>query len=78
MSNCIFSTCKLAYNVQQAFSFYPSGITIGFEQDTYTIQEATSVLEVCAEILQGSIQRSTGVTFMFGVQFGSAGVVQNL
>ena len=35
-------------------------------------------MEVCAEILQGSVQRSNGVAFTFGVQDGSAGAAKNL
>ena len=64
----------LLITLQQAFSFHPSEITIGFEQGTYTVQEdLRSTVEVCAEILQGSVERSTAVTFMFGVQNGLAG-----
>jgi len=52
-------------------------ITIGFEQGTYTVQEDQPTVEVCAEILQGSIDRSTAVIFMFGVQNGLAGAAKN-
>ena len=59
-------------------SHYSSGITIGFEQNAYSVQEALQDVEVCAEILQGSVQRSNGVTFTVEVQDGSAGTAKNL
>ena len=73
------NTCKLAYSIQQAFSFYPSEITIGFELGTYTVQEdLQQIVQVCAILLQGSVGRSTPVTFTFGVQNGLAGAAKYL
>jgi len=76
VSHNILNTCKLAYNI---LYFRPSEITIGFEQGTYTVQEDLQpTVEVCAEILQGSIDRSTAATFTFGVQNGLAGAAKDL
>ena len=74
----LFNSCKLAYNVQQTFSSYPSEITIGFQQNIFSVPETQSTVEVCAEILQGSVERSTAVTFTFGVQNGLAGAAKHL
>ena len=49
-----------------------SGLTIGFEQASYTAQEGTP-LEVCAVILEGSVERVGGVIFTFEAQDGTAG-----
>ena len=76
VSQNILCTYKLAYNIQKTFYFYPSEITIGFEQGTYTVQEDQPTVEVCAEILQGSVERSTAVTFMFEDQNGLAGAAK--
>ena len=48
-------------------------ITIGFEQSTYTVQEApqATVATVCAIILEGSVQ--IGIGFTFGTMDGLAG-----
>jgi len=48
-------------------------ITIGFEQSTYTVQEApqSTVATVCADILEGSVQM--GIGFTFGTIDGLAG-----
>ena len=53
--------------------FYFSGITIGFEQSTYTAQEApqATVATICVDILEGSAQRN--VEFTFVPMPGSAG-----
>ena len=65
--------------LQQTFYFHPSEITIGFEQGTYTVQEDLQpTVEVCAEILQRSVDRSTAVIFMFEDQNGLAGSAKNL
>ena len=77
VSQNIFSIYKLANNIQQAFCFCPSEITIGFEQGTYTVEEDQPTVEICAEILQGSVEKSTAVTFTFGVQNGLAGAAKN-
>ena len=56
-------------------SFSPSELTIGLEQDAYSAQEdIQQTVQVCAEILQGSIQRGSGVTFTFVTQDGLAGI----
>jgi len=50
-----------------------SELTIGFEQSTYTTSEGNGTVTVCAEILEGSVQRSlTGVSFTFEAQGGTA------
>ena len=54
------------------FSLVFSELTIGFEQASYTAQEGTPV-EVCAVILEGSVERVGGVIFTFGAQPGTAG-----
>ena len=45
---------------------------IGFEQASYTAQEGAPV-QVCAVILEGSVEQVSGVTFTFGAQDGTAG-----
>ena len=45
---------------------------IGFEQSSYTTQEGTPV-QVCAVILEGSVERVSGIPFTFGAQDGTAG-----
>ena len=52
---------------------FPSELTIGFEQSTYTTNELDGTVTVCAEILEGSVQRSVGVSFDFRAQDGTAG-----
>ena len=54
------------------FSLVLSELTIGFEQASYTAQEGTPV-EVCAVILEGSVEIVSGITFNFGAQDGTAG-----
>ena len=54
------------------FSLVLSELTIGFEQASYTAQEGTP-LEVCAVILEGSVERTSSVPFTFGAQPGTAG-----
>ena len=52
---------------------FSSELTIGFEQNTYTTTEENGTVTVCAEILEGSVQRSVGVSFTFEAQDGTAG-----
>ena len=59
-------------HVHQTFLFVFSELTIGFDQASYTAQEGTPV-QVCAEILEGSVEQVSGVTFTFGAQPGTAG-----
>ena len=66
----VVSKCSLL-NITKVF-FVLSGLTIGFEQASYTAQEGTP-LEVCAVILGGSVERVGGVPFTFGAQDGTAG-----
>ena len=61
-----------ACSISPKFSCVLSGLTIGFEQASYTAQEGTP-LEVCAVILEGSVERPVGVPFTFGAQPGTAG-----
>jgi len=58
---------------QFASRIFPSELTIGFEQSTYTTSEGNGTVTVCAEILEGSVQRSVGVSFNFRAQDGTAG-----
>lgn len=58
---------------QFASRIFPSELTIGFEQNTYTTSEGNGTVTVCAEILEGSVQRSVGVSFNFRAQDGTAG-----
>ena len=53
-------------------------ITIGFEQSTYTVQEApqSTVATVCADILEGSVQM--GIGFTFGTIDGLAGTWEGI
>ena len=59
-------------SISQTFLFVLSELTIGFEQASYTAQEGTPV-QVCAVILEGSVERVSGVIFNFGAQPGTAG-----
>ena len=59
-------------SISQTFLFVLSELTIGFEQASYTAQEGTPV-QVCAVILEGSVERVSGVSFNFGTQPGTAG-----
>ena len=54
------------------FSLVLSELTIGFEQASYTAQEGTP-LEVCAVILEGSVEIVSGITFTIEAQDGTAG-----
>ena len=56
-----------------AQSPFSSELTIGFEQNTYTTAEEDGTVTVCAEILEGSVQRSVGVSFTFEAKDGTAG-----
>ena len=39
------------------------GVTIGLERPTYSVDEEDGVIEVCAVLLAGSLERTVSVTF---------------
>ena len=50
--------------------FFSTGVTIGFENETYQSDEGQGSVEVCARVIDGGLQRDVEVTLV--TQNGSA------
>ena len=49
---------------------FSTGVTIGFENETYSSDEGQRSVEVCARVINGGLQRNVEVTLV--TQDGSA------
>ena len=49
---------------------FSTGVTIGFENETYSSDEGQSSVEVCTTVINGGLQRNVEVTLV--TQDGSA------
>ena len=72
VSNFIASAHDMVYNVYKFFSHIISGVTIGFDPATYTVNESAGNVSVTVNVLSGTLVRDMRVRLLTSLNGGTA------